>query len=121
MSGMTPSDSDLLHLPPFGAFVRALLPVQIEGGGVLTYGTWVKVDLGKFEHLRAAWPTADYAAIRFDAELASKLPFQNAIYASVVVEVVDPSRKPVITSSPDAWTQELLETELPHSFAVPQV
>jgi hypothetical protein len=65
MSGKTPSDSDLLRLPPFGAYIRAILPVRVDGA------------------------------------LASKLPFQHAICADVVVEVVDPNRKPVITSSAD--------------------
>jgi hypothetical protein len=116
MSGRTPSDSDLLRLPPFGAYIRALLPVRVEGGGVLTYGPWVKVDSARFDNLRTVWSTPDYAAIRVEGALANKLPFQHATYADVVVEVVDPNRKLVITSSADTWTQELLDTELPHSF-----
>jgi len=116
MSGITPSDSDLLRLPPFGAYIRALLPVRVKGGGILTYGTWVKVEPGQFDQLRAVWPSAGYAALRTNGTLANKLPFQHAIYAEVIVEVIDPDRKPVITSSSDSWTQELLGTELPHSF-----
>jgi hypothetical protein len=116
MSGRTPSESDLLCLPPFGAYLRALLPVRVEGGGVLTYGLWVKVAAEKFDNLRVVWPSPDYATVRTVGVLANKLPFQHAIYADVTVEVVDPNRKPVVTSSADTWTQELIDTELPHSF-----
>ncbi len=115
MSGPDIAESDLLRLPSVAEYVRALLPVAIEGGPVLTYGVWVELDSPTFEKVRMAWWSGGYGTLKFDGLLANKLPFQHAIYSPVVVGVVDPARLPIVLSSPDSWTEELLRTVLPHS------
>jgi hypothetical protein len=116
MSGQSPADSDLLILPPIGAFARSLLPVRVDGGAILTYGVWVRVDEDQFDRLREVWNSEQYGGLRISGTLANKLPFEHAILSEVVAEVVDTLRRPVIVSSSDSWTRELLGTVLPHDF-----
>ena len=116
MSGNGIGDSDLLVIPPVGAFVRTLLPVRVSGGATLTYGVWIDVDRTQFEHAKSIWLSADYASLTLTGTLANKLPFQHATYAGVVASVTDPQRRPIITSSSDDWTTELLSAVLPHEF-----
>jgi hypothetical protein len=116
MSGQSPADSDLLILPPMGAFARCLLPVRVDGGAILTYGVWVRVDDVQFYRLREVWNSEQYGGLTISGTLANKLPFEHAILSEVVAKVADSRRRPVIVSSSDSWTRELLGAVLPHEF-----
>jgi hypothetical protein len=125
MAGPAVQESDLLAVRSVGCFVRALLPVALEHGQIVTFGVWVGVSPEDFQRAVDGWHTLDYAQMRFDGLLANRIPPWDVIGSPIRIEVIDPSRRPWSTSSPDPTLGRLL-SEVQHveelvPFLPPQV
>ena len=58
-----------------GRFVRALLPVPIEGGEEFCFGIWVEVSVTTFERVVRAWNESEaYRTLSFDGAIANAFP-----------------------------------------------
>jgi len=92
---------DLLQVDGVGAFVCALLPIHIEGGDSLTYGTWLAVDPAQLKHIHATWWSPEYSQLVVDGYLANAVPpWDEALLAAPAHAVVrDPRQVPYIESS----------------------
>lgn len=45
----------MMQIPPFGGFVRALLPISLAGGHKMTYGVWVGIHPQDLQRAFAVW------------------------------------------------------------------
>ena len=63
----------MMQVPPFGAFVRALLPIRLTGGHKLTYGVWVGVHPDDLQRTFAVWWEPEYQDLRLDGRLANSV------------------------------------------------
>ncbi|WP_157630318.1 DUF2199 domain-containing protein [Kribbella catacumbae] len=121
MSHQTPTESVMLQADGFGAFVRALLPVQLEGGHKLTYGVWVGVHPDQLQQAFAVWwdDSPAYLDLRLDGRLANRIDPWDLLGVPVVATVLDQDTTPVCTSSDDPLLTRVLAETWPHDEALP--
>jgi hypothetical protein len=117
-----PNAAVMMQVPQVGAFLRALLPVQLTGGYTVTFGVWVGVHP---DHLRRAfetWWTPEYAQLTMEGRLANALPAWEVFGVPVTIAVTDPEATPYCVSSSDQqlgsvltdhWEHELILSGLP--------
>jgi len=117
-----PSAAVMMMVPDIGAFVRALLPVQLTGGHTVTFGVWVGVHPDDLERAFESWWAPEYAELRMDGLLANALPAWEVFGAPVSLAVTDPDATPycVVSSDADlsavltmAWDHDLVLAGLP--------
>lgn len=100
--------SVLLQVPGFGAFVRALLPVQLEQAHTVTYGVWVGVTPDDLQHAFRVWREPAYSELEMTGRLANAVPPNVRVGAVVRLVVRDPDQIPYCETSPDPDLQMLL-------------
>jgi hypothetical protein len=121
MSHQTPNESVMLQLDGFGAFIRCLLPVHLEGKHQLTYGVWVGVHPKQLQEAFAVWwdDLPAYADLRLDGLLANRIEPWGLLGAPVVATVLNPEETPYCTSSEDPTLSHVLTHTWPHDEALP--
>lgn len=106
-------------------FVRVLLPVHLEDGARVTFGTWLEVELEAIRSVAEIWSTPDYANVVLTGRLANAIPpwgdeVGGSTATATVLDVDDP---PYVTASLDAsltrvlheeWPAEVVLAALPH-------
>jgi hypothetical protein len=73
-----PETSTMMQIPQVGQFLRALLPIRLTGGFVLTYGLWVLVRPADLQRAFGVWWQPDYQRLRVSGWLANAVPPWNA-------------------------------------------
>lgn len=83
-------------------FVRAVLPLAVEGRGrPYRIGAWVEVEEKIFERIRALWSEAEQAQEPpFPAKLANDIPPFNACGLEVKLQLAGPTTRPSIVVPP---------------------
>lgn len=121
MSHKTPTESVMLQADGFGAFVRSLMPIQLEGGHKLTYGVWVGVHPTHLKEAFAIWWDDDpaYMDLRLDGRLANRIEPWGLLGAPVVATVINADETPYCTSSEDPLLARVLTNTWAHDEALP--
>jgi hypothetical protein len=99
MSHIDAKTSVMMQVPGIGAFVRARLPVRLDGGGTVTYGVWLAVHPDNLQEIAAVWDTPAYANLEFDGILANPLPPWGLLAEPVHAAVRDRRHPPYCESS----------------------
>ncbi|MFD7156473.1 hypothetical protein ACFV9C_17870 [Kribbella sp. NPDC059898] len=114
LSHGTPQESVMMQVPGAGAFVRALLPVRLDGGFQITYGVWLGIHPDQLPQTFAVWWEPEYADLRLDGVLANEIAPWGLFPTPAIATVRDPDHTPYITSSPDPLLVKVLTHTWPH-------
>ena len=118
MTGQTARESVLMQFPPVGAFVRALLPVRLSGGHMLTFGVWLAVDPGDLQQIAKVWLRPEYQELVVTGRLANAVPPWGLLTAPVQAIVRDPDETPYCDSSAEPELDRVLHDEWPHDVVL---
>ena len=108
----------MMQVEGVGAFVRALLPVQLTGGYTLTFGLWLRVRPDDLQHAFAAWWAPSYPDLILDGFLANNVEPWGLLGKPVRAVVRDPEQTPYVDSSDDHDMTHVLADEWAHEFVL---
>jgi len=114
----TPADSVMMQHPALGAFVRALLPINLAGGHTLTYGVWLAVNPADLPHILGTWWEPEYVSLRVNGWLANPIPPWGMLATPVQATVRDPDHTPYCDNSTDPQLTDVLTNEWPHEVVL---
>jgi hypothetical protein len=111
----------LLQVQGIGAFVRALLPVHLAGGQMLTFGLWLGVRPEELKTLWEIWESPEYLGHEFQGWCANAVPpwKQAVLAAPVIARPRKQDELPWVVSSSSELMQAILEREWPHEEILP--
>jgi len=109
-----PNVAVMMLVPDAGAFVRALLPVQLTGGHTVTFGVWVGVHPDDLRRAFETWWTPEYAHLRLQGRLANALPAWEVFGVPVTLAVKDPEATPYCVGSSNQGLHSVLTNEWDH-------
>jgi hypothetical protein len=118
MSHVDAQTSVMMQVPGIGAFVRALLPVQLDRGHSVTYGVWLAVHPDDLQTISAVWDTPAYADLVIDGILANKVPPWGLLAEPVRAVVRDRRHTPYIDSSEHELFQQVLTETWQHDVVL---
>ncbi len=108
-----------LAIKTIGFFVRVVVPVRLDGGFSVNYGTWLEVHAETFREAWQTWNMPEYASLEMEGYLANVLdPWGTFPHALVKATVRNLDDVPVVTSATHPDVQKFLETEWKHSWAL---
>ncbi|WP_165555784.1 DUF2199 domain-containing protein [Kribbella pittospori] len=114
LSHGTPRESVMMQVPGFGAFVRVLLPIQLEDGYTLTYGAWLGIHPDDLQRTFAAWWSPEYDELRVEGRLANTIAPWGLLGVPVTATVRDPDETPYLTESSDPLMARVIGDVWPH-------
>jgi hypothetical protein len=108
----------MMQVDGLGAFVRALIPVQLTGGFSVTFGVWVGVSPDDMRRAFDDWWAPRYTDLVIDGVLANELAPWKVFGAPIHLAVRDPDQTPYATSSSDAEMAQVLRDVWPHELVL---
>ncbi|WP_164743585.1 DUF2199 domain-containing protein [Microbacterium sulfonylureivorans] len=114
MSGTDANESVLMQVQGVGAFVRALLPVQLTGGHTVTYGVWVGFDPANLQHVLEVWWTPEYADLQIEGILANVVQPWGLYGTPVSLRVLSVDETPYCVTSPDSRLASVISDHWDH-------
>jgi len=121
LSHGTPRESVMMQVPGAGAFVRVLLPVQLDGGYRVTFGAWLGIHPAQLQPTFAVWWEPEYTDLRLEGFLANKIAPWGLLAAPVIATVRNPDETPYLTESPDPTLTAVLTNTWPHEKVLPHL
>lgn len=117
------SDADartsvMMQVPGIGTFVRALLPVALEGDASVTFGVWLAIHPDELQRVFRVWWEPEYADLVVDGWLANALPVWGLLAAPVRAVVRNPDETPYCDTSSDEQLAAVLTREWPHELVL---
>lgn len=109
-----PNSAVMMLVPNVGAFVRALLPVRLSGGSVVTFGVWVGVHPDDLRRAFDCWCAPEYAQLQISGLLANALPAWDVFGVPVELAISDPEATPYCVASPDKELSAVLSNDWDH-------
>ncbi|MFD6162015.1 DUF2199 domain-containing protein [Nocardia sp. NPDC060256] len=116
MNGSTPNESMMMQVSGLGAFVRALLPIELTAGYTLTYGMWLAIDPRELRPIFDIWYAPEYAELRIDGRLANAIEPWGLLASPVIATVRDPDQTPYCDHSSDPLLDRVLHEQWPHEL-----
>jgi len=117
LSHETAGESVMMQVPGVGAFVRALLPIQLVGGGKITYNVWIGVPQEELGRIFSVWWEPEYADLRITGLLANPVPPWGLLGAPVEAVVRDADEAPYCARSDHPELERALTAEWPVDVA----
>lgn len=114
MAGRDAVDAVMMQVNGIGAFVRALLPVQLTGGYTVTYGIWVGITPEELRHIYDVWWEPEYRHLHVDGVIANIIEPWGLYRTPVTLRVLDQDHTPYCVSSTDSVVEAVLHTEWDH-------
>jgi hypothetical protein len=101
-------------------FVRALLPVQLDDGASVTFGTWLEIALADFNHAVEVWLDDAYGDLVIDGQIANAVPpwCDEVIGRPCTARVLAHDQIPYVIASTDALLARILTGSWPASTIV---
>jgi hypothetical protein len=118
MSQSTPKESVMMQVDGVGAFVRALVPVQLTGGFTVTFGAWIGVSPEDMRRAFDDWWAPAYTDLVIEGVLANELLPWNVLGAPIHLAVRSPDETPYAASSSNADMAKVLVNVWPHEFVL---
>ncbi|GAP54594.1 hypothetical protein AHiyo6_11590 [Arthrobacter sp. Hiyo6] len=72
LSDPDPNVAALMQIPDISPFVRALLPVRLDGGHALRFGVWIAIHPDELQRAAAVWNRPAYSALKITGYLANR-------------------------------------------------
>jgi hypothetical protein len=114
MSHRDPQTSVMMQVPGIGAFVRALLPVRLNGDHAVTFGVWLAVHPDDLQEISAVWDSPEYLDLEIDGILANAVPPWGLLAEPVHAVVRERSHTPYCESSDNELFARVLNEEWTH-------
>jgi hypothetical protein len=118
MSHRDAKTSVLMQINGLGAFVRALLPIQLTGGYTVTYGVWISVHPDDLQKAADVWDTPAYANLGVLGVLANSIPPWGLLAAPIHASVRSRQHTPYCDVSPNERVAKLLGEQWPHDVVL---
>ncbi|WP_344363258.1 DUF2199 domain-containing protein [Arthrobacter humicola] len=115
LSDPDPNLATLMQIQGISPFVRALLPIRLDGGHTLCYGVWIAIHPDDLQRAASVWNKPEYSELKLTGYLANKIEPWGLFAAPVNLAVLDPDHTPYCVSSPDHVLSDVLTKEWPHS------
>ncbi|WP_344158231.1 DUF2199 domain-containing protein [Kribbella yunnanensis] len=115
LSHGTARESVMMQVPDLGAFVRVLLPIQLDRGHTLAYGAWLAVSPDDLRRAFLVWWEPEYTDLRLDGVLANAIPPWGLLGIPATATVREPDETPYLTESPDPALANVLKNTWNHS------
>ncbi|MBT2512861.1 DUF2199 domain-containing protein [Arthrobacter sp. ISL-30] len=116
LSNPDPNVATLMQIPGISPFVRALLPVRLDGGHMLRYGVWIAIHPDDIQRAASIWNQPEYSELKLTGYLANRIEPWGVFAVPVDLAVLDPDHTPYCVSSPDHELSDVLTKEWPHSI-----
>ncbi len=105
-----------LAIKNVGFFLRVILPVKLDGGFAIDFGTWLEIDNEDFRTAWQTWNFPEYKDLEIEGYVANQIaPFDRFAHALAKVTVREPEQVPYLTSSEDEAFTKLLTDTWPHA------
>ena len=114
LSDPDPNIATLMQIPYISPFVRALLPVRLEGGHELRFGVWIAIHPDDLQHACRVWNSPEYSDLKLTGYLANKIQPWGIYKVPVKLAVLNPDHTPYCVSSSDQELNDVLTKEWPH-------
>lgn len=115
LSDPDPNIATLMQIQGISPFVRALLPIRLEGGHTLRYGVWIAIHPDDLQRSVSLWNQPEYTELKLTGYLANQIEPWGLFAVPVDLVVLDPNHTPYCVSSPDPELHDVLTREWPHS------
>jgi hypothetical protein len=115
----------MMQVEGVGAFVRALLPVHLDGGHRLTYGLWLGVRPADMHRALDQWWAPTYPDLVLDGAIANHVLPWDVLSKPARAVVRDPNETPYLDTSSDdevtrvlndIWSHDYVMNALPESL-----
>jgi hypothetical protein len=109
-------DDPFLAIKDTGFYLRVLLPVKLNDGFAVDFGTWLKVDPEVFRQAWRTWNFPEYKDLTFDGLLANRIePWKPTLRTRVTARVRDVDQVPYIVESTDLLGKRIVADIWPHA------
>jgi hypothetical protein len=85
-----------MQFPDISPFVRALLPVKLEGGHEFRFGAWIAIRPDDLQHAYRVWNAPEYSDLKLAGHLANKVQPWGLLGAPVNLTVLNPAIYPTV-------------------------
>ncbi|SEQ27515.1 DUF2199 domain-containing protein [Arthrobacter sp. OV608] len=116
LSDPDPNQATLMQIPYISPFVRALLPVKLEGGHELRFGVWIAIHPEDLQNACRVWNAPEYSDLKLTGYLANKIEPWGLYKVPVNLAVLNPDHTPYCVSSSDQELNDVLTLEWPHDI-----
>jgi hypothetical protein len=116
LSDPDPSKATLMQIQGISPFVRALLPVKLEGGHEFRFGVWIAIHPDDLQHACRVWNAPEYTELKLTGYLANKIQPWGLSKVPVNLAVLNPDHTPYCVSSSDEELNDVLTKEWPHDI-----
>ena len=114
LSDPDPNLATLMQIPYISPFVRALLPVRLEGGHELRFGVWIAIHPDDLQQACRVWNSPEYSDLKLTGYLANKIQPWGIYKVPVSLAVLNPDHTPYCVSSSDQELNDVLTKVWPH-------
>ncbi|CCQ46510.1 hypothetical protein ARTSIC4J27_2473 [Pseudarthrobacter siccitolerans] len=105
-----------MQIPYISPFVRALLPVKLEGGHELRFGVWIAIHPDDLQRACRVWNAPEYTDLKLTGYLANKIQPWGLYKVPVNLAVLNPDHTPYCVSSSDQELNDVLTKAWPHDI-----
>jgi len=99
-----------------GFFVRVLMPIKLDNGWSIDFGTWLEVHADDFREAWKTWNFPEYKDLQMDGYVGNEVaPWERFPHALVKAAVRDLDQVPYLVSSEDETFTKLLTGAWPHA------
>ena len=116
LSDPDPTTATLMQIPNISPFVRALLPVKLQGGHEFRFGVWIAIHPDDLQHACRVWNAPEYADLKLTGYLANKIQPWGLFAVPVNLAVLNVEQTPYCVSSPNEELNDVLTREWPHDI-----
>jgi hypothetical protein len=109
-------DDPFLAIKDVGFFVRVLLPLKLDNGFAVNFGTWLECHAEDFRQAWQTWNFPEYKDLEFQGYIGNAVaPLGKFPHALVKVAVRQMEDVPYVTSSDNEFFDRLLNGIHPHA------
>lgn len=116
LSDPDPNKATLMQIPNISPFVRALLPIKLEGGYEFRFGVWIAIHPDDLQHACRVWNAPEYCDLKLTGYLANRIEPWGLFAVPVNLAVLNQDQTPYCVSSSDEQLNEVLTKEWPHDI-----
>jgi hypothetical protein len=116
LSEPDPVTATLMQVPNISPFVRALLPVKLQGGHEFRFGVWIAIHPDDLQDAFRVWNAPEYANLKLTGYLANKIQPWGLFAVPVNLAVLNAEQTPYCVSSPNEELNDVLTREWPHDI-----
>jgi hypothetical protein len=114
LSDPDPNKATLMQIPNISPFVRALLPVKLEGGHEFRFGVWIAIHPDDLQHACRVWNAPEYSELKLTGYLGNRIQPWDLYKVPVNLAVLNPDYTPYCVSSPNEELNNVLSKVWPH-------